>query len=474
MKKFVAFTMALAMLICVGGCKSTNDGGSSSDVQTSNENSEIEYQQVYIDESGNEITSSNAITSSKNETASSQTDKTSSETQTSSKEEVSSLQTSGNTQTTSSKNETTNSTSSSNKNPVEIDYNTVVDVDICDDVIRGYLEADNASKQYHWLSTYSYNYSSTRYDYQKATLDWKIDFSTEYTVYFSEKSDFSNAYVVKTKDTTLKDTILVPGKTYYWKVMGTISNEPIGGGRIHINDMPVRWINVEGTGNVRDIGGWTTSSGKKVNYGKIYRGQKLDDVKEAGLATLKSLSIKTELDLRYAKQSEDYKNSSSACLGKFNYVFLETNCQYDDIFNNEDEMKKNYNELFKYLADESNYPVYLHCSGGADRTGTFAYLANGLLGVSYEDLTRDFELTSFSTSGKRWRGNGSGNTFGKNDLEMEVSGNYVAWGKLNKQMMEYGEENGCSTLQQSIEHYLVNKLGVPQSNIDSFKKIMLG
>ena len=40
-------------------------------------------------------------------------------------------------------------------------------------------------------------------------------------------------------------------------------------------------------------------------------------------------------------------------------------------------------------------------------------------------------------------------------------------------MMEYGAENGCTTLQQSIEHWLINYVGVPKSQIDSFKSIML-
>lgn len=159
-----------------------------------------------------------------------------------------------------------------------------------------------------------------------------------------------------------------------------------------------------------------------------------------------------------------------------NYLFLKTEAQYDRIFDDyyADEVKTNYKKIFELLSDESNYPFYTHCSAGADRTGTFAFLTNGLLGVSYEDLTRDFELTSFSSSGKRWRGAGTGGTFADNDLIMqEDNSNYVAWGKLYKRMMEYGAKNGCSTLPQSIEHYLVNYVGVPKSQIDSFKNIML-
>ena len=129
--------------------------------------------------------------------------------------------------------------------------------------------------------------------------------------------------------------------------------------------------------------------------------------------------------------------------------------------------------MFKYLSDASNYPIYTHCQGGADRTGTYAFLLNGLLGVSYEDLTRDFELTSFAGT-KRWRGEGKGGSFGPNDTSYKTeTGQTIAWGVLYNEMMQYGTENGCTTLQQSIEHWFINYIGIPKSQIDSFKSIML-
>ena len=42
--------------------------------------------------------------------------------------------------------------------------------------------------------------------------------------------------------------------------------------------------------------------------------------------------------------------------------------------------------------------IYFHCHGGADRTGTLAFLLEGLLGVSESDMAKDFELTTYSNS----------------------------------------------------------------------------
>ena len=418
------------MVLCVCGCSSDNN--------TSSEPSEVEYETIIVDQNGQEITSSTDTSTSEGTTDNSSMD----------------------TPTQSSV-----SSNASGNSAIVIDYDTVVEVDICDDIIRGYLEAKDAKNQYFWLSTYS----GQKYDHQVLSLDWYRDGSLSYTIYFSENADFSNSTTITTKYSNVEGTTLIPGKTYYWKVIGTLTADALGGGRIKVKDVPVRWINIDGVGNVRDMGGWKTTSGKTVKYGMLYRGRKLENVTEEGIATIKQLGLKTELDIRYASQKFQTPGTG------MNYEFIESPGQYDGVMKNEPEVfKASYKRLFEVLSDESNYPFYAHCNAGADRTGTYAFIVNGLLGVSYEDLTRDFELTSFSSSGKRWRGKGTGGTFAEgDDVMQEDSNNTVAWGRLYKTMMAYGAENGCTTLQSSIEHWLLNYIGVPQSHIDSFKSIML-
>lgn len=438
MKKILAVFLTVAMVVCVCGC-SNNTSNLSSDMV------EVEVEEIIMNESGSSATNPQSSTTSGADKVNQNSQHT---------------QGSAHTQTSEQSSSTTTTTDTT-----EIDYNKVVEVDICDTYARGYLNANDAHNQYDWLS----KYSGTRQDYQNLSVDWVRDGSSNYTVYFSENADFSNSIKIQTSSNNIKTANLIPGKTYYWKVIGMFSDKALEGGRIKVKDAPVRWIGIDGTENVRDMGGWKTESGKTVKYGMLYRGKNIDKVTAAGIKTIKQLGLKTELDLRYSGQKYQLQGTG------MNYVFLETSAQYDYIFDEpySNEVKTNYKKIFELLSDESNYPFYTHCSAGADRTGTFAFLLNGLLGVSYEDLTRDFELTSFSSSGKRWRGNGTGGTFGDNDLEMTVEGNYVAWGKLNKRMMEYGSKNGCTTLSQSIEHYLINYVGVPKSQIDSFKNIML-
>lgn len=426
MKKTLVILTVLCMVLGICGCKSQPDNSSSDLV-------DVEYEEIIVDEGGNTITSSEQTTTSSQDSPSNPT--------------------------TSS-----NNNSSTVDNSVKIDYDTIVEVDICDDIVRGYLSADDANNQYYWLS----NFSGNKYDYQNLSLSWKMA-GGPYTVYFSENADFSNAITLQTSSSTIKNSILVPGKTYYWKVIGAFSSDVLGGGRIKVKDEPVRWIQIDGTGNVRDLGGWKTTSGKTVKYGMIYRGQKLEGVTADGIATIKQLGLKTELDIRYASQK--YQTPGTG----MNYEFIESPGQYDNVMKASPEVfKASYKRVFELLSDESNYPFYAHCNAGADRTGTFAFIVNGVLGVSYEDLTRDFELTSFSSTGKRWRGKGTGGTFVEgDDVMQEDSSNTVAWGRLYKEMMAYGSKNGCTTLESSIEHWLINYIGVPKSQIDSYRNIML-
>ncbi len=443
--RMFSLLLTLLMMVCVCGCK-TQPENLSNNVQV------IETEEIVVDEKGNDITSSqDTILSNDNASLDTQTP------------------------VVDNGNDTVSSGNTSSVQAVKIDYDTVVEIDICNDIVRGYLDADDIYNQYYWLKTYD----GQRFDYQNVQLDWVLDGSREYTVYFSQAADFSDAFTVKTDKTKqIKNTILVPGKTYYWRVIGSITDDALAGGKIKIKDAPVRWIAIDGIYNVRDMGGWKTESGKTVKYEMLYRGAQLNiekdgeiinAVKDSGLEIFNKLGINTEFDIR--NDSNVHIKPEGIDL---NHVHVANHISYHDIFlsGNRNLVISNYKLIFNYLSDKSNYPIYTNCQAGADRTGTYAFLINGLLGVSYEDLTRDFELTSFAGN-KRWRSAGSGTAFTDADKDLEVGNVTVSWRALYKGMMEYGARNGCTTLQQSIEHWFVNYIRIPQNQIDSFKSIML-
>ena len=197
---------------------------------------------------------------------------------------------------------------------------------------------------------------------------------------------------------------LHPGKKYYWRVAGPQGKELSPVGFFLTDPQPPRWIMLEGPcKNIRDLGGYKTSDGKTVKYGLLFRGERLNDNSgnycHAGRNRLtvedlnffrNELKIRTNLDLRSKLETAGMTCSP---LGK-DVRFL--NCpssSYLKIFT--PQGKRNMARIFRVLAQKENYPIYFHCSGGADRTGATALIANGLLGVSENDLCTDWGHTFF-------------------------------------------------------------------------------
>lgn len=182
---------------------------------------------------------------------------------------------------------------------------------------------------------------------------------------------------------------LLTGMTYRYSGIFTLSDgtEMTLSGSFQTAAGP-RLMTIDGLVNVRDLGGWVTADGKTVKQGLLYRGSEMDGLVESefqlteeGLEQMKALGIKTDFDLRH--EGEDLLEGE-------HYIY--DAIQYEYAFT--DEGREAVRRLFADLADPANYPAYLHCTYGMDRTGTMCYLLLGLLGVQDGDLMRDYELTA--------------------------------------------------------------------------------
>ncbi len=203
------------------------------------------------------------------------------------------------------------------------------------------------------------------------------------TLLVSESEDFSESVSVR-GDKTAEATNLKCGQLYFWKVRcGGEESEVFS---FKTSDILPRWIKIDGLTNVRDCGGWNTSFGK-IRQGLIYRGSELNShikITPSGLKEMERLGIKSVVDLR--GDSELIKNVYNK-----NYVNIPAKAYGDYIEDYETNRR-----LFEFLSQEENYPVYIHCRGGADRTGTAVFLLNALLGAEISDLIDDYEATTLS------------------------------------------------------------------------------
>lgn len=210
-------------------------------------------------------------------------------------------------------------------------------------------------------------------------------------------------------DSTATVYNLIPGVIYYYKVLGEDGTEikracvcPTG---------PMRMI--DGLlKNVRDLGGWKADGGH-IAYGKVYRGARVDDIQDDASAMdifINTLGVGVDLDLRGlppgwqggSGEKNPWKSGDPVeyCNIKlWNYMHPSSRQNtVPEIVDgtSADQYQLAIRKIVNWLDDGK--VVYFHCHGGADRTGTLAFLIEALLGVSESDLSKDFELTTYSGS----------------------------------------------------------------------------
>lgn len=215
-----------------------------------------------------------------------------------------------------------------------------------------------------------------------------------------------------------------------------------------------RWIRVDGVSNVRDFGGWKTVSGKRIRQGLLFRGEQINGPRPptaAGMVMLlDNLKLKTDIDLRGVPRANRPYNGTPALpedrvkhqrfsLAGYTGAFLP-------------KQRPLYKEIFQLLIRPGVLPAYMHCVGGADRTGTIIFLLQGVLKVPEEEMLRDYELTSMFSRhrGNRYRGRKA----------------FMAFRQLLR------EQTGETDLHKQCEKYFLD-CGVTADEIAAFRKIFL-
>ena len=258
------------------------------------------------------------------------------------------------------------------------------------------------------------------------------------------------------KDTTTISLNNLKVDTYYdWTVTAISGDKSVvsEANRFHTVDGKVRFIDIDGLSNVRDCGGWTGLDGKRIKQGLLYRGEEFNKqnngragnsasdyhydpskadannpygqkITEKGIDTVvNELKIKTEVDIR-GYETFDWESrinyQPAECGGlvgalpdgstdpekgvvgiteDVNYVICPVHTNRDKIYY-DSYGRTAVKNFFSMLADNDGYlPIYFHCAQGKDRTGFLATLFQALLGVSKEDILRDYLLSNLGKTG---------------------------------------------------------------------------
>ncbi|CAG8682317.1 2508_t:CDS:2, partial [Funneliformis mosseae] len=180
-----------------------------------------------------------------------------------------------------------------------------------------------------------------------------------------------------------------------------------------------RYIFIGGVKNFRDLGGYECNLGEQNNRIQqfvrerfVFRCGNLTSITNDGIATLRKLNIQKIFDLRSnpevnkmgIKNIEGIIRVHAPVFKEEDYspekLFERWNLNIKDVEGYSkvymtilEEGKKAYYEIFKHILEHQAQPFIVHCTAGKDRTGVFAMLLLKLLGVNYEIISREYELT---------------------------------------------------------------------------------
>lgn len=220
-------------------------------------------------------------------------------------------------------------------------------------------------------------------------------------VQIATNQDFSDARVAYVSDDCARFYNLLLGTTYYCRINSAKKNGEVF--TFTTSEQAPRNLYVDGVTNVRDMGGWPIENGGRVKQGMLIRSSKFNAdesdelmITQDGIWTMtEELKVRTEIDLRVVDNNENGGITKSPLGDGVKYISIPFVSGGNILLLNKDSFA----ELFSVLGNEANYPIVFHCSIGTDRTGAVAFLVNGLMGVSKEDLYRDFLFSNFGEIG---------------------------------------------------------------------------
>ncbi len=200
-----------------------------------------------------------------------------------------------------------------------------------------------------------------------------------------------------------------------------------------INENQTRTINLDGTNNFRNLGGYIGHEGKMVKYNQFFRSDALHKLSDNDIAWLEEIGIKTIVDFRSA--SEIIDNEDKMIKGSYYYhlnpkaeVAQTASASLANDRNKIDKLVKiaNSDDGERYFANHINdmaeqmrrlvsdpnavqqyqkvmslivdnkTPIIFHCRGGKDRTGIAAMFILLALGVSKKQIFEDYLLTNIN------------------------------------------------------------------------------
>jgi protein-tyrosine phosphatase len=163
-----------------------------------------------------------------------------------------------------------------------------------------------------------------------------------------------------------------------------------------------RHLRVDGTYNLRDVGGYPTQAGGSVAWRTLFRSDSLQRLDSQGVAGLAALDLHTIVDLRADIEVEHAPSALAGLPARIVHApvvrdptvlppMTDLGAEYRYTL---DECGDSIGAAVRELCAPGALPALVHCAAGKDRTGIVIALVLALLGVPDELIGADYSLSS--------------------------------------------------------------------------------
>lgn len=175
-----------------------------------------------------------------------------------------------------------------------------------------------------------------------------------------------------------------------------------------------RLLPLKGGRNFRDLGGYETSDGRRVKWGRVFRSGVMNELTDSDYDFLASLGIRTVCDFRASDErdveptewragtidyvtfpdpEEDRESSPLSVLGQEGVTPEQvSNAMAEGYVGIAYQHASSYRQMFDRLAS-GEIPLAFNCAAGKDRTGIAAALLLTVLGVPRSTIVSDYGLS---------------------------------------------------------------------------------
>ena len=158
-------------------------------------------------------------------------------------------------------------------------------------------------------------------------------------------------------------------------------------------------VKLDGAANFRDIGGYITEDGRRIQSGRVFRSDHLGELSPDDWERVLSLNIELVADLRNDAEREFWPCTWPES-DNLNYLCLDYELDLNQLSEIGYQMLA-YKQIplmrrfFAILAKGSPPVALVHCTAGQDRTGFVCALLMHMLGVSKQQILEDYVLSFY-------------------------------------------------------------------------------